>query len=233
MCVHLVKSCGCGNWISSGCFSFLLLVLRPCSSSRCAKHCRGRVHSSPPFHICRLNVRRGAFTYNSMAAYVKLLCVSNCSACPCLMHFGEYAAGNQQSKRESSYLKFNQRTTWDYCRSSFLLSWYRSWDRGWTEVGWKSGHRGCSNIRMFIAISQIWRMCTVNKKFRFGKLHGTKQVRFVELHCKQQLHVMWLDCSELNTLQKCKLQWPIKVIGPEKFGSKQAKPKTSLAPSCF
>ena len=60
---------------------------------------------------------------------------------------------------------------------------------------------------------------TVNKKFRFGELHGNKKFRFVELHAKQKIHLTWLDGSEVNTLQKCKLERPIKIAGLEQFGS--------------
>ena len=59
----------------------------------------------------------------------------------------------------------------------------------------------------------------VSTKFRFGELHGNKKFRFVELHAKQQIHLMWLDGSEVNTLQKCKLERPNKIAGLEQFGS--------------
>ena len=60
---------------------------------------------------------------------------------------------------------------------------------------------------------------TVSKKFRFGELHGNKKFRFLELHGKQKVHLMWLDGSELNTLQKCNLERPIKITGLGQFGS--------------
>ena len=39
---------------------------------------------------------------------------------------------------------------------------------------------------IFTPISEILGIYTVNKKFRFGELHGNKKFRFVELHGKQQ-----------------------------------------------
>ena len=74
---------------------------------------------------------------------------------------------------------------------------------------------------------------TVNKKFRFGELHGNKKFRIVDLHGKQKVHVMWLDGSELNTLQKYKLERPIKLLALSSSGSKQANPKASLGSSGF
>ena len=72
---------------------------------------------------------------------------------------------------------------------------------------------------MFIAMCQIFGIYAVNNKFRFGELHGNKKFRFVELHGKQKVHLMWLDGSEVNTLQKCKLERPIKMAGLEQLGS--------------
>ena len=57
------------------------------------------------------------------------------------------------------------------------------------------------------------------QNFRFGKLQGNKKFRFVELHGKQKVHWMWLDGSEVNTLQKCKLERLNKIAGLEQFGS--------------
>ena len=39
---------------------------------------------------------------------------------------------------------------------------------------------------IFTPISEILGIYTVNKKIRFGELHGNKKLRFVELHGKQQ-----------------------------------------------
>ena len=50
---------------------------------------------------------------------------------------------------------------------------------------------------------------------------------------KKKAHLMWLDGRELNTLQKCKLERPIKIAGLEQCGSMQANPKASSDPSCF
>ena len=72
---------------------------------------------------------------------------------------------------------------------------------------------------IFTPTSEILGIYTVNKKFRFGELHGNKQIRFVELHGKQTNHLMWLDGSEVNTFRKCKLERPIKIAGLEQFGS--------------
>ena len=68
-------------------------------------------------------------------------------------------------------------------------------------------------------IFKILGIYMVRHKIRFGELHGNKKFRFVELHGKQQIHLMWLDGSEVNTLQECKLERPTKVAGVEPFGS--------------
>ena len=52
-------------------------------------------------------------------------------------------------------------------------------------------------------------------------------------HGEQKFHVMWLDAGELNAVQKCKLEQPIRVAGLEQFGSQQANPKASFGASCF
>ena len=72
---------------------------------------------------------------------------------------------------------------------------------------------------LFIPISEIFGIYTVNEKFRFGELHANKKFRFVELHGKHKIHLMWLDSSQVNTLQKCKLERPIKIASLEQFGS--------------
>ena len=102
-----------------------------------------------------------------------------------------------------------------------------------TGFGISNGTGGWHDIRILTAISQILGIYTVKKRLRLGELHGKKRFRFVELHGKQKVHFMWLDGSELNTLQKCKLERPIKIAGLEQFGSKQANPKASPGPSCF
>ena len=68
-------------------------------------------------------------------------------------------------------------------------------------------------------MSEIFGIYTVNKKFRFGELHANEKFRSVELHGKPKIHLMWLDCNEVNTLQKCKLDRPIKIASLEQFGS--------------
>ena len=88
-----------------------------------------------------------------------------------------------------------------------------------TPFGISNRTGGWHNVCIFIAISEILGIYTVNKKLRFGELHGNKKFRFVELHAKQKIHLMWLDGSEVNTLQKCKLERPIKIAGLEQFGS--------------
>ena len=72
---------------------------------------------------------------------------------------------------------------------------------------------------IFTPIFQIFGIYTVNKKFKFGELHANEKFRSVELHGKQKIHLMWLDGNEVNTLQKCKLERPIKIAGLEQFGS--------------
>ena len=102
-----------------------------------------------------------------------------------------------------------------------------------TGFGISNGTGGWHNIRIFTAISQIFGIYTVRKRFRIGELHGKQKFGFVELHGKKKVNLMWLDGSELNTLQKCKVERPIKIAGLEQFGSEQASPKASPGPSCF
>ena len=102
-----------------------------------------------------------------------------------------------------------------------------------TGFGISNGTGGWHNICIFTPISETTGIYTVKEKFRTGELHGKEKFRFVELHGKRQTRLMRLDGRELNTLQKCKLERPIKIAGLEQFGSKQDNPKASSGPSCF
>ncbi len=60
---------------------------------------------------------------------------------------------------------------------------------------------------------------TINTNSDSGSYMVTKSSELWSYTVNKQNHLMWLDGNVVNTLQKCKLERPIKIAGLEQFGS--------------
>ena len=72
---------------------------------------------------------------------------------------------------------------------------------------------------IFTPISQILGIYTVSKISDSGSYAVTKSSDLWSYTVNNKNHLMWLDGSEVNTLQKCKLERPIKIASLAQFGS--------------